>query len=147
MRGLNLNGESQEAEVVQEIPGKGLLAKTYDGSEIAIGSESFMQEKGLSTYGLNPSYSFISLNNKLVGQIFRKGIYDENSRQFLKKLLKLRPDLKIEILSGDPTDGAGKIFTDLDRRIHYLGHLSPEKKADIVDETSAWPSNPGLCAR
>lgn len=138
MRGLNLNGESQEAEVVQEIPGKGLLAKTYDGSEIAIGSESFMQEKGLSTYGLNPSYSFVSLNNKLVGQIFRKGIYDKNSRQFLKKLLKLRPDLKVEILSGDPTDGAGKIFTDLDQRIHYLGHLSPEKKADIVDETSAF---------
>lgn len=138
-RGIKVSGESKPIQEITEYPGKGLIAKATDGAKIMVGSSDFFKEMGIIVVSDNDSgFSFVSINSKVVGQIIRKSIYDLNSLLFLKKLLAFIPQSKISILSGDPVSNAGESYTKLSERISYQGNLSPEKKADLIQDPSVY---------
>src|SRR5690606_14684141 len=83
-------------------------------------------------------YPYVAVNGAIVGQILVKSAYDLDSTYFLKKLLAVIPDSKVEILSGDPAKNAGSHFTELDPRISYFGNLTPEEKAEKISESSVY---------
>lgn len=137
LRGLKVSGESLSLQKIAEHPGKGVEAAASDGTKILVGRESFLNDKGLKVSG-NSLHPYVSINGRLVGQIFVKNIYDSNSLKFLKELLAIHRNAKIEILSGDPLPNTGEQFTALDKRISYHGNLSPEEKAAKIREASVF---------
>ncbi len=137
LRGLKVTGEQKFIDEIVEHSGKGLEAKASDGTRIIVGRASFLKEMGLEVSN-ESSHPFVSINQLVVGQIIVKSIYDSNAHQFLKNLLALGRDTKIEILSGDPTVGAGGSFTNLDNRISYSGNLTPEGKSERIQGPSVF---------
>jgi P-type Cu+ transporter len=138
LRGLTVSGETKPIKEMVDHPGKGLVAIANDGTEIIVGSPVFFNEMGMVTSNHDAAISFVSIDRKIVGQILRKSIYDSISLEFLKKLLAFVPMSKIGILSGDPTIDAGKPFIELNDRISYHGHLSPNEKANFIQGFSAF---------
>lgn len=138
LRGLKVSGEEKSISEIQEYPGKGLVAKAEDGTDIIIGHPAFLKEKGLDCSISNSIHSLVAIDHKIVGQILRKSIYDAHSRRFLTKLLSLVPQSRIMILSGDPAKDAGRSFVKIDERISYHGSLSPEDKANQIQGLSAF---------
>jgi Cu2+-exporting ATPase len=137
LRGLGTNGELKPIQKIIEHSGKGIEAEAEDGTQIIVGRGSFLNEKGIRGAG-DSLHPYVSLNGAIVGQILVKKIYDSNSLEFLKKLLRLGRDSKIEILSGDPLAGSGNSFTNLDGKISYQGNLAPEEKAERIQESSMY---------
>ncbi|MCC6137795.1 MAG: cation-translocating P-type ATPase, partial [Bdellovibrionaceae bacterium] len=137
LRGLKTTGGRQSIEKIIEHPGKGLEAFASDGAKIIVGRANFLKEMGLETSS-ESAFPLVSINRTLVGQIIVKSVYDSNSHHFLKKLLNISRNAKIEILSGDPSSGAGTSFTKLDQRISYFGNLTPEEKAERIHGASAF---------
>ncbi|MCC6137998.1 MAG: cation-translocating P-type ATPase [Bdellovibrionaceae bacterium] len=137
LRGLKVTGGLQSIEKIIEHPGKGLEAIAGDGAKILVGRSSFLKEMGLEISS-ESECPLVAINQAVVGQIIIKSVYDSNSHQFLKKLLNISPSAKIEILSGDPSSGAGTSFTKLDQRISYFGNLTPEEKAERIQGASAF---------
>ncbi len=137
LRGLKTTGGRHSIEKIIEHPGKGLEAFASDGAKIIVGRANFLKEMGLETSS-ESAFPLVSINRTLVGQIIVKSVYDSNSHHFLKKLLNISRNAKIEILSGDPSSGAGTSFTKLDQRISYFGNLTPEEKAERIHGASAF---------
>lgn len=137
LRGLKVSGEQKLIDEIVEHPGKGLEAKARDGTKIIVGRASFLKEMGLEV-STESSHPYVSINQVVVGQIIVKSIYDLSAHQFLKKLLGLGRDTKIEILSGDPTIGAGDSLANIDERISYFGNLTPEGKSERIQGPSAF---------
>ncbi len=137
LRGLKVTSEQKPIDGIVEYAGKGLEAKASDGTKIVIGRSSFLKEMGVEIAS-ESSHPYVSINHLVVGQIIVKSVYDSDSHQFLKKLLALDRDTKIEILSGDPAAGAGDSFTKLDNRISYFGNLTPEGKSKKIQGSSVF---------
>lgn len=136
-RGLKLDGKQNSIQKMREHPGKGVEAQAIDGTRILVGKGSFLIEKGIREVKESP-YPYVSLNEKIVGQILSKSIYDSNSLKLLEKLLSLYRNAKIEILSGDPLPRSGDPFTKIDDRISYHGNLAPEEKAQRLQKNSVF---------
>lgn len=138
LRGLPDAQDGQLLDIVQEHPGLGLVARTQNGERLTVGRLSFLKQQGIESHGeLDSTFSYVGFQGKVVGQIMRKQIYDSQSRLFLQKLLAMHPDMRIEIISGDPAQEAGKDFLAVSERIIYRGNLSPEEKVQAVQ-------NPGV---
>lgn len=137
LRGFKVSAEARSIKNIVEHSGKGMEAEASDGTRILIGKGSFLKEKGLSVPTDSP-HPFVSINGIVVGQILVKSIYDAASLNFLKKLLAVFRNVKIEILSGDPVVGAGDAFAHLDQRISYLGNLTPEEKMERIQGLSVF---------
>lgn len=137
LRGMKVTGEQKPIDEFVEHSGKGVEAKASDGTKIIVGRASFLKEMGLEVSS-ESSHPFVSINQLVVGQIIVKSVYDSSAHQFLKNLLALGGYTKIEILSGDPTAGAGDTFTNLDNRISYSGNLAPEEKSERIQGLSAF---------
>ncbi|MNL02060.1 Zinc-transporting ATPase [compost metagenome] len=138
LRGLSGPENSTVISEIREHPGKGVEAAATDGIKILVGRSSFLEEMGIESCGLDSIFSHVAMNGKVVGQVLSKPIYDSKSKYFLKKLLNSVPDVKIEILSGDPRPDAGKYFTNIDQKISFRGNLSPEEKAQAIRGYSAF---------
>lgn len=135
LRGFRSSGELRTIERIIEHPGKGVEAEANDGTKILIGRRSFLHEKGLRVSG-DSLHPYVSINGLVAGQILVKSVYDSSSLKFLKKLLALHRNTRIEILSGDPMPNTGDHFTRIDERISYHGNLAPEEKAERIRESS-----------
>lgn len=124
---------------VQEFPGQGVSAFTYDNSPLMVGRASFLEQHGIV---LKPNFDRdfpgVTFKGRLEGQIIIKKIYDMKSRRILQRLLEQVPKIKIAILSGDPAMGAGEPYLQLDPRITYHGNLSPEAKASEMESPCAF---------
>ncbi len=143
LRGFtNLNHEmdsSIQLKKIEEHANQGVIAWDQNGIQIVVGRESFLTKQGIQTSRiLDPAFSYVALNGKLVGQILSKKLYDSKSAFFLKKLLDLVPGSQIEILSGDPSAISGGVYTSIDPRIQYRGDLSPEDKSKSMQLHSAF---------
>src|SRR5690606_32465518 len=139
LRNLKQTSSSQRLEEVQEIAGKGLIAQTKSNDRIIVGSKSFLEENGVNIPSFkNPHYSFVSFNQRLVGEIIKKTHYDENSLNLLKEILNFDSKMQIDILSGDSNSEVSNKYLSLDERIHYFGGLSPEEKAKKIKPFSAF---------
>lgn len=124
---------------ITEHPGQGVLAIAKDGVQILAGRMSFLKDMGVPPLANpEPAFSYVALDKKIVGQIVRKSVYDSKSKHVLKKLLKLKPDIHLGILSGDPSHGAGDTYCNLDKRISYQGNLSPEDKVKALKAPAAF---------
>jgi cation transport ATPase len=138
LRGLQPLGEASPIEDIDEYAGKGLIAKARDGAELIVGRPEFLNKRGIDVSGFDTAIPLVALNQKIAGQIITKSVYDLRAKSFLKRLLAIVPHSKIEILSGDPRKTEPGTYTDLDRRIHYRGNLSPEEKAGLIHGPAAF---------
>ena len=84
-------------------------------------------------------YPLLAINQKVVGEVIVKTIFDQQAKDFLQLLLSSKQNFNIQILSGDPDPQAGQSLQALDpRRMTYLGQLTPEQKANLVTEGSLY---------
>jgi P-type E1-E2 ATPase len=139
LRGLKTLNPSTVIANLEEIPGSGVVAQTQDGHEIIVGRPSFLKSKNIQF----PKHSgnlfpLVSYDGLIAGQIISKKTYDRRAKDFLQKLDFLLPGLQIEILSGDPHPEAGQSLLGSSGKIRYQGALSPEEKAQKIQERSAF---------
>lgn len=132
LRNLNIPGEASPLTYVVEYPGSGVLARASNGVEICIGRPQFVIRNSKDKVEYDQSLPLVSLNKRVVGQIFTKSKYALEAQNFLRQLLSNHPDAQVDILSGDPTPNIGDKYSRLDRRISYHGNLSPEEKAHNI---------------
>lgn len=132
LRNLKIPGESIPLTYIVEYPGSGVFAKCSSGVEVCIGRPQFVLKDKNDKADYDQSLPLVSLNKKVVGQIFTKSKYAEEAQNFLRQLLEEYPESKIDILSGDPTPNIGSRYNRLDKRITYYGNLSPEEKAQHI---------------
>jgi P-type E1-E2 ATPase len=124
---------------LEEVPGEGVRALTESGDRIFVGRASYLKRNGIAPDGRwDQDFPGVGRNGKMVGQILVKKTYDSKSKELLRRLLHADPKLKIEILSGDPVQGAGDELAGLDPRISYRGGLRPEEKAGLIGPKSAF---------
>jgi len=125
--------ESEGTIEVTDFPGEGAIARPRAGDPVYVGRGDFVvRSAGIPTSALSgmEDYPVVAYGKRLMGRVVVKSAFDQNSRAFLRELLRIVPGVNVEILSGDPRLGAGSEFTKLDpERIHYFGNLSPEEKA------------------
>jgi P-type E1-E2 ATPase len=139
LRGLESRADTHLLSSIQETPGQGARAVTADGSVLLVGSASYLQQEGVllkDTY--DPDFPGVAFRGVQQGQLVLKKIYDMKARSVLKKLMALRPQSRIIILSGDPALDAGRIFLKSNKQVLYRGGMSPEDKARAIKARSAF---------
>lgn len=142
LRGLTLNEEaasSIQLDKIEEHANQGVVAWDPDGIQLVVGRESFLKAQGISiNKTLDPAFSYVAFDGKLVGQILSKKLYDSKSTIFLKTLLDSVPGSQLEILSGDPSLASSASYSAIDPRIQYRGNLSPEEKSSFIKPHSVF---------
>ncbi|MBS1960857.1 MAG: cation-translocating P-type ATPase [Bdellovibrionales bacterium] len=127
---------------VVDVAGEGAVARSSAGDALYVGRPDFVVRRaGIPASALSGTegYPVVAYGKRLMGRVVVKGAFDENSRAFLRSLLRVLPRAEIEILSGDPRLGAGSEFTSLDpARIRYFGNLTPEEKAARIGDRSLY---------
>jgi cation transport ATPase len=129
-------------EEITEFPGFGVKAiiRDHDGSSqtLWLGRPDFVvAQTGIYLPQRDSIFPVLVLDQKVVGQLIGKAIFDEQAMKFIDQVLRFRSDLKIEILSGDPNPQAGQSWVAIQpERISYYGQLSPEQKAQRIGPNS-----------
>lgn len=128
-----------QIENFQEHANKGVTALVGEAERLVVGRESFLREQGVQIpKPLDSTTSYVALNEKVVGKILSKKVYDSKSLTFLKFIINNVENSEIEILSGDPSPTAGHTYTEIDSHIKYFGSLSPDEKSNRVKPHSAF---------
>lgn len=139
LRGLKLFEPTDTLMVVEETSGKGVVAITGRGDKLIVGRPKFLTALGVVLpRKIGVLFPVVAFNGEVVGQIVTKKTYDSRSREFIRKLLKMRPSAFIHVLSGDPNPEGGKMLTEISPRVVYEGNLSPEEKARRIRGKSAF---------
>lgn len=129
LMGISKMGHSDSEDLVRitEIQNQGVIGYLANGDRITIGKSGLVDDS-------NPIevYPGVYINQKKVGHILLKKVYNEKSIRFMATLLKLFPKSKIKILSGDPNPEVNKGFY-FDSRITYFGNLTPEGKVQHIE--------------
>src|SRR5690606_34063587 len=103
LSGLLIEGDGLGPSSIEEVPGQGILARTQEGVSLLVGRAEFVRSHGVELPSeVNSDFPVVAYAGKVAGQIIVKPTYDDRAKTFLKKLLSVRPKVRIEILSGDP---------------------------------------------
>ena len=122
-----------------EIPGQGIKARSPQGDHIFLGRPSFLRTQNVNAHpSLWPHETYVAVNNQIVGYILLQKSFNATTKDFLKNLLTLFPQLELQILSGDSAPEAQARYTSIDPRIQYKGNLSPEDKSALIKPRSAF---------
>lgn len=136
------NKEQNLLDNIEEFAGHGVKATidsfTNGSATLWLGQPKFVsQAAGIHLPDPDSVFPLMALNRRIVGQIAVKAIFDEQAKQFIKKILERFKNMNIEILSGDPNRQAGQNLVALNsQRISYYGNLSPEQKAQRIQPHS-----------
>ena len=127
-----------ESELVNNSIGKGILGNV-EGSEVATGNFSFMQENSIKTdtwaqeaiqvLGESGTIIFVAIDRKIRGLLKLEDVIRIDSKDAIKRLRKI--GLKIVMLTGDSKQNAKHIATQADIDI-FEAEILPNEKANVV---------------
>jgi cation transport ATPase len=139
LRGLERLEDREALRGITDVPGLGTAAVTENGDRLLVGRHAYLLSQGVADDPrVDRDFPVVALNNRIVGQVFVKRLYDQKTKKFLRRLLGVLPNVSVTILSGDPAAGAGDGWRAVAAGIGYEGNLSPEEKAAAVQPRSAF---------
>ena len=126
----SLNPGVTPAESIRDVAGKGIVA-TVDGSEIAVGNLSLMED-----YGTTPDVSdysvYVARNGEYIGAVLVRDTLKKEAHDAIRELRKLGVK-KTYILSGDRESEVRAVASEIDVDRVY-SELMPEDKYRILED-------------
>lgn len=119
---------------VSEVPGKGIVGRMHDGSEVVVGRATFLRELGISVTdheqdgGLHVSVAFKGVH---VGTLCLNDEIRYDAKESVARIKSM--GIGVAMLTGDNLERASSVAKDLGIGSFYAS-LLPEDKVKVVEE-------------